>query len=242
MNTVLPAGFVEQFYLKNNPDIAEAVAKGGFSSGLDHWLRYGHREGRSVWSKADIINHLADARGYQSYLEICTPTTGRRYAEVDQSKYKTCHRLMYRCPDDFDDGMRIEFRSVDLDIASCTKQIGHLRFDVILLDAFHGYETSLRDLNFARDFLTDHGTVVVHDCDPPSEQVACPDFITTSWAGVTYKAYLDFVMECDDLVYFTIDTDWGCGIIRKKSHFNKSPASRANNIALQWQRIGNDFQ
>jgi hypothetical protein len=145
---------------------------------------------------------------------------------------------MYRCPDDFDDGMGIDFRSVDLEIAGCIKQIGQLRFDVILLDAHHAYETSLRDLTFARDLLTDHGTIVVHDCDPPSEKVARPDFIVTSWAGVTYKAYLDFVMKCNDLAYFTIDTDWGCGIIRKKSALTKVPASRGNSIALQWQRIG----
>jgi methyltransferase family protein len=113
-------------------------------------------------------------------------------------------QLMYRCPDDFDDGMGIDFRSVDLEIAGCIKQIGHLRFDVILLDAYHAYETSLRDLTFARDLLTDHGTIVVHDCDSPSEKVAHPDFIVTSWAGVTYKAYLDFVMKCDDLAYLRL--------------------------------------
>jgi len=93
-------------------------------------------------------------------------------------------QLMYRCPDDFDDGMGIDFRSVDLEIAGCIKQIGQLRFDVILLDAHHAYETSLRDLTFARDLLTDHGTIVVHDCDPPTEPAAIATRNVEKWSVV----------------------------------------------------------
>ena len=237
------AAIFEQLYLKNNPDVAEAIAKGDFSSGLDHWLLHGRQEDRLVCTKADIANHLADIRGYRSYLEICIPTTGLRYAEVDRSKFDTCHRFMYRCPDHFDDGMSIDFRSADLEIADCIRQIRDQRYDVILVDPFHAYETSLRDLRLALDLLADGGTVIVHDCDPPSEEVATTQFNAESWAGVTYKAYLDFVTERDDLVYFTVDTDWGCGVIRKKSPFIKqTAASEGNSLAIQWRRFGDDYQ
>ena len=69
-----------------------------------------------TWTKTDLINELAAVHGYRSYLEICTPTTGRLYATVDRDRYTTCHRLMYRCPDKFDDGLPIDFRTSGLDI------------------------------------------------------------------------------------------------------------------------------
>jgi hypothetical protein len=188
----------ERLYLKQNPDIAEAVAIGAFRSGHHHWSLFGRKEGRSLgWTKADLIIFMANGCGYRTYLEICTFTTGLRYAEIDRSKYQTCHRLMYNCPKDFDDGMPIDFRSVDFDIADCVKQIQQsgLRPDVVLVDPFHDYETSARDLATAIELVGNGGTVVVHDCDPPSEAVASPHLIEGTWCGVTYKAYLDLVSE-----------------------------------------------
>jgi len=239
-----PAAFNEQLYLNANPDVVEAIAKGGVSSGLDHWLLYGRAEGRTLWTKADIINFWGGTRDYRTYLEICTPTTGGRYAEVDRSRYQTCHRLIYRCPVDFNDGMEIDFRSADLNIDDCIKQIRakNLHYDAVLIDAFHEYETSLRDLKMAIDLLSDGGTVLVHDCDPPSEDIACPHFVSTAWAGVTYKSYLDFLFGRDDLVYLTVDTDWGCGVIRRRNAIAAQSGRRDTDPLIKdWRRLGNDF-
>ena len=57
------------------------------------------------WNKAHLINHLAGVHGYRHYLELCTFMSGGRYDEIDRAKLPTCRRLMYRCPDDFDDGL-----------------------------------------------------------------------------------------------------------------------------------------
>lgn len=43
-----PEGFDEAWYLGRHPDIREAVERGDFTSGLDHYLRYGRAEGRPV--------------------------------------------------------------------------------------------------------------------------------------------------------------------------------------------------
>lgn len=45
--------FDEQHYLENNLDVAKAVANCKFSSGLDHYLKYGFKENRNV-----VINKL----------------------------------------------------------------------------------------------------------------------------------------------------------------------------------------
>jgi hypothetical protein len=63
-----------------------------------------------AYTKADLINHLAVVHGYGRYLELCTRTTGRKYADIDRSNL-ACHRLMYACPDTYSDGLDIDFRS-----------------------------------------------------------------------------------------------------------------------------------
>jgi GT2 family glycosyltransferase len=43
----IPPDFDETFYLRQYPDVAAAVADGRLSSGYDHYIRYGRREGRN---------------------------------------------------------------------------------------------------------------------------------------------------------------------------------------------------
>lgn len=169
------------------------------------------------WNKARIINHLAEVRGYRHYLELCTATTGNRYAEIDRSKFATCVRLMYQCPESYDDGMAIDYRSTGLDITeSLTRMREDCRYvDIALIDPFHEYEQSWRDLVEGFRLIREGGTLVVHDCLPTRAEIAGPKFIPGDWCGVTYQAYIDFVSHRDDLDFYTVDTDYGCGIIRK---------------------------
>ena len=198
-------------------------------------------------TKADLINHLAAVHGYRRYLELCSISTGFRFAEIDRSKLE-CHRLMYRCPDQHSDGLGIDLRSPGLDISACLREIERrrLHYDVMLVDPYHEYETSLRDIAAAFALLVPRGTIVVHDCLPPREAVAAPHFMEGEWCGVTYKAYLDFVTARDDLAYYTVDTDYGCGVIRKLADNRAAPMPPATpqqrELIERWQRLGNDLQ
>jgi hypothetical protein len=141
-----------------------------------------------VWTEAGLINELALIRGYRTYLEICTPTTGGLYAAVDRTRYM-CHRLMYRYPAKFmdklvymarfEDKMSIDFRTLQLDIADCVQamQARGLKYDVILVDSFHIYRESARDIAVAVDRLSPGGTIVAHDCFPRDSTLAVPNFI-----------------------------------------------------------------
>jgi hypothetical protein len=124
---------------------------------------------------------------------------------------------MYRCPDAYDDGMVVDFRSGDLDISECLREVWRqgLRFDVVFVDPWHEYDTSRRDLAAAFDLAVAGGAIVVHDCNPPRADVAMPEVSPVEWCGVTYRAYVDFVTARDDLAYYTVDTDYGVGVIRK---------------------------
>ena len=205
-------------------------------------------------TKVDIINELSVIHGYRTYLEICTPTTGNMYRAIDRTRYSTCHRLMYRCPAGFDDEMPIDFRSSNLDIDECVSAIRarNLKYDAILVDPFHEYESSARDLSEAVNLLNPNGTIIVHDCFPRDRAIAGPEYIAGDWCGVTYKAYLDFVLANESLIFCTIDTDYGCGVIRRNSSLCSSqrmagralrmaPRDDKRHVVGQWMRVGKDY-
>jgi len=186
----------------------------------------------AAWEKTDIIHFLSDLYGYTSYLEICSSTTGWFYHKIDRSRFRRCHRLMYRCPASYDDGMDVNFRSPDLrtaDLFETMHALG-LRYDVILVDPFHSYEASYRDLADAVGVLTDRGTVVVHDCFPPDENLVAPDWTPGAWCGATFIAFIDFLNDHPELACATVDTDYGCGILRKGIPRPTAP----NEIASGW--------
>ena len=172
---------------------------------------------RTTRTKTDIINRLADVRGYCRYLEICTTITGNCYHEIDRARFPTCHRLMFRYTDGFEDGMPIDYRVAGLDIGDCARRVKAEQgsYDAILVDPWHEYATSRQALEVALDLIDARGTIVVHDCLPPTPRHAAPRFVDGEWCGVTYKAYLDVVLPRRDLAFLTVDTDLGCGVIRK---------------------------
>jgi hypothetical protein len=160
-----------------------------------------------------MVNRLAAVHGYRHYLELCTQTTGRVYAEIDRSLLTTCKRLMYRCPGSPGDGMAVDYNSSDLDIDAIRWE--NLTFDIALIDPFREYGTSWRDLEEGFKLIGPGGALVVHDCLPPRRELVSPTFTPGAWCGATYAAYIDFVSE-RDLDFYTVDTDYGCGVIKKR--------------------------
>jgi hypothetical protein len=208
----------------------------------------GTRSGGKAWTKSDLVNHLARVRGYRRYLEIHVPSTGFQFGAVDRSLLH-CERLTYSCPEEWSDGCPVDFRVAGFDISEAAETLKARgpRYDIILVDPWHTYEASLRDLRLAYELLTPNGTLVVHDCLPPTEKIAGPEFIPGEWCGVTYKAFIDFVLE-NDLDYCTVSTDYGCGIVRKPRKFWARPVfgrlrnpADAEKLRHAWEAVSDDY-
>jgi glycosyltransferase involved in cell wall biosynthesis len=212
-----------------------------------------------TWTKSGIINRLAEQRGYRSYLELCTPLTGGQFGDIDRTRFDTCHRLVYCCSDTFDDGLAVDFKSSDDGIAGCVKQLKDNKrsYDVIFVDGVHEYEPTIRDLRVMFDLLAPSGLMLVHDCLPLNRDMAAPKFKSGEWTGTAYKAFIDFVNERTDLFYCTIDADYGCGLIRKKTlgeilrdgargllPLGGGAATRDEascDLIARWKALGNNF-
>jgi hypothetical protein len=208
------------------------------------WRRVLLQAGRNwILTKTDIVHLVSKRRNLANYLELCTSTTGQYYCDIMRWRFNTSRRLMYNCPRNFNDRHPIDFEINNFDIypAISKLEIDANRIDICLVDGFHTYECAIRDLTCAFGLLGDGGVLVVHDCLPPSEIFASSIWMHGDWAGVSYKAYLDFVLSRDDLDYCTVDTDWGCGVIVKNRTWNfiadGASSVRKSKVAFDWLSI-----
>jgi hypothetical protein len=164
--------------------------------------------------KSEIAAALARRFGYRKYLEICTPSTGLTYAQMDRTVFTCCRRLMYRCPPGFSDGLPIDCRTESDSSEALLRRMYDRgqRFDLVFVDPFHTHANSLCDLLGGLRLLTRGGVVLVHDCNPTDLELTSPEFVRGLWCGVTYVAWLDLMLTSPELGFVTVDTDYGCGI------------------------------
>jgi hypothetical protein len=190
--------------------------------------------------KYEIARLLAQRYGYSSYLEICTAITGGTFSHVDKGQFQRRARLMYRCPPDFSDGEPIDFAT---EAESGEALFGEIvrsgeRFDLVFIDPWHTYASSLRDVVFGLQLVKDDGLVLLHDCSPPHPACAEPEFRPGEWCGITFAVYLDLVLFNGGLHYLTVDADYGCGIISqtwRPALFSDLSHNAA--LAAQWRAL-----
>lgn len=167
--------------------------------------------------KYDIINMLGRRYGLQRYLEICTPTTGVRFLNVAAEVFPVRDRLMYRCPEGFDDGGPIIFKTAAESPADIIRTMDSVlsdqRYDLVFVDSWHSYASSIADMLGAMCLLKEDGIIVAHDCNPTNPDSVTPDFRAGEWCGWTFKAFVDFALAAPNAGFLTVDCDYGCGVI-----------------------------
>ena len=198
--------------------------------------------------KYDIVNGLARTFQFRRYFEICTTTTGKKYQFVEAQQFETCHRLMYRCPDQYQDGQDITFRTT---ADSSYDLVRHLhsvlpagaRYDVIFVDPHHTYQSSIVDLHGAMCLLEPHDVLVVHDCNPTDATIVQLDYQDGDWCGVTYQAFVDFILSVRCAGYCTVDTDYGCGVVFNAAAAVPEAWRRArpsDSLVFEWHAVRDD--
>lgn len=170
----------------------------------------------------DIINNLIKQNEYQSYLEIgyykgwsFDKVKAFEKVAVDPNPSKTPvqEMLSYGTTLSFPDNNEKIVKMTSDDFFSQNKE----KFDIIFIDGLHEYNQVYNDIQHSLKYLNNNGTIVLHDCNPPSYQHTTEGGVDGNWTGDTYRAVLKFQMEHQDgsYTYFTHNCDWGVGIIRK---------------------------
>ena len=154
----------------------------------------------------EILQALIDTFGYTSYLEIGVETGKNLNALVVDHKVSVdpakASRKVVSHP-----------MTSDQFFEESTET-----FDLIFIDGLHEEPQVKRDINHALTALNDGGTIVCHDLNPRSYQRQVVPRLNKSgaWLGDCWKAWVNCRRRAN-LSMFVVDTDYGCGIIRRRN-------------------------
>jgi hypothetical protein len=198
--------------------------------------------------KMEIVKLLRKKHGLGPALEISTPSTGLSFSDLIDD-VPDAHRLVYNCPSNVDDGRTYTYRteaitSHELTNAILTANRNAPCYDIIFVDPFHTYASSSIDLSGAFALLRPGGIMVVHDCNPQNASITSPEFTPGDWCGVTYMAFIDFVLCREGVSFYTVDTDFGCGVVSKHRQradaVSHLPSGARDRLAFAWDAARHD--
>jgi len=149
----------------------------------------------------DIIKYLIDKYDFKSYLEI--GVLGRE--TLNQINVPIKHGVDPNGCGDYT-------MTSDEFFANHCKQ----KYDLIFIDGLHLAEQVQKDITNSLTFLNEQGIIVCHDMLPTEEWHQLREGLSGQpWTGDCWKAFASLRSWRHDLKMFTIDTDWGCGVIRR---------------------------
>jgi hypothetical protein len=154
--------------------------------------------------RSAILNTLVEKYEYQSYLEI---GQGKREQNLDWIQCRI------KVGVDPDRELNAAYQMTSDEFFALNND----RFDLVFIDGLHHADQVERDIINALDILNNNGTVVCHDCNPTSEewQLVPPPRNPSAWTGDVWKAWVKLRATRRDLTMFVVDTDFGCGVIRR---------------------------
>lgn len=154
----------------------------------------------------DIINRLIEKFNYKKYLEIGV------FDGFNIQKIIAPHK------DGVDPGVEgvippeVNYpMTSDQFFARLNKDI---KYDIIFIDGLHHANQVIVDIKNALEHLNVEGVIILHDCNPPNEQIQKIPRETIAWTGDVWKAFVSFRLNNPQVNSFTIDTDWGLGVIK----------------------------
>lgn len=101
------------------------------------------------------------------------------------------------------------------------------KIDTVLIDGLHTYQQAVRDVLNCCKYLSPHGVIIMHDCNPQTYAEAVPaesieqaaalnvpgwDWL---WCGDVWKSIVYLRSQIHDLNAFVLDADRGLGIVTK---------------------------
>jgi len=156
-------------------------------------------------TRYDIINLLIAKHKYTRYLEIgveggesfnavrCETKHGVDPASINATFKITSDEFFYMIHPDF-------------------------KYDIVFVDGMHTAEQSIKDIFNALNHLTMGGTIVVHDCNPPTEwhQRSYEEYMNhpMEWNGDVWKSIVTLRCKYPCYNVSVVDDDCGCGIIQ----------------------------
>jgi hypothetical protein len=155
-------------------------------------------------TRTELINNLIEKNNYTNYLEIGVNSPAQPGYNWAGIKIPVKHGV--------DPNVDTTFRMTsDEFFENSINQ----KYDIIFIDGLHIFEQVYKDIINSVNALNDNGIIVVHDCNPVTEITQRRIRVSDAWHGDVWKAIVKLRVENPELDICTVDTDEGCGIIKK---------------------------
>jgi len=184
--------------------------------------------GKGKANRTSIIKHLIKKNKYRSYLEIGV----RDGSNFDQIQIEV------KAGVDPSPSTNVNFKMTSDEFFSI---IDHtFLFDLIFIDGLHLFKQVNRDLNNSLKHLNPNGTIVMHDCNPPTafhQRVAYEvDGKFPTWNGTVWKAWVKARCDRSDLSMAVVNTDWGVGVVQR----GKQKLYHSNIQKIDYEKLSSD--
>jgi hypothetical protein len=162
---------------------------------LYHDIRWTHSVGQ-------IVNEVLRAAGGSRTLELSMPGTILHDIEAAVRHVVSPH-----------EGATFEMDEIEF----AHSGRGEPAYDVVIVDCVHEADRCLAAMEWALGRVAPHGAIVVHDTNPPTawHQRPSAEYVPgTDWNGDVWKAVVRFRARHPEMYVATVDTDWGCTVVR----------------------------
>ncbi len=173
---------------------------------------------------------MIDARGFQKYLEIGV-YVGRLFFQI-RAKYKVAvdpafyYGFFKRLKKSFSksnftnvSAQSFKMTSDDFFAKEAPALYEGRQLDICLVDGMHEYDYALRDVENALKYLRKDGVIVMHDCNPETEEANVRFEAWKQrgyhgfWNGDVWKTILHLRSLRDDINVFVLNCDHGLGVV-----------------------------
>lgn len=152
-------------------------------------------------NRTTLINHIVRKNRAKSYLEIGV-WNGENFQQI------SCRHKIGVDPD--------PSSPATLNITSDEFFAkNNETFDIIFIDGLHHADQVEKDILNSLKILNDGGTIICHDMSPAEEAHQVIPFNGGIWNGDCWRAFVSLRQKRNDLIMYTVDTDYGCAIIKK---------------------------
>jgi len=180
-----------------------------------------------------VINSIIRSLNAKSYLEIGVQT-GKNFFKVKapfkiaidpEFKIKTKRKIWNIF--DYTRSKFFEVTSDDFFAEKAKSELAGRQIEVAFIDGLHTYEQSFADFENCFKHLSPKGVILFHDCNPDSYEASVkayspqdmkekfPQKSTFEWNGDVWKSIVRLRSQRPDLEVFTLDFDYGIGVVRR---------------------------
>ncbi len=149
----------------------------------------------------EIIQYLIDENNYTSYLEIGVGK-GVNYDKIKCAKKEGVDPKARKC-------------NCIMTSDGFFAKAGRKKWDIIFIDGLHEEAQVDKDILNSLRHLKRNGVIVMHDCNPPTWKHQAVPRLQKVWNGNTWKSFVKLRVTAPHLFMYTVESDWGCGIIKK---------------------------